>query len=315
MKKMGMAVYMAAGAILLAASAFPQGEKEGQGQVIVTVMPKHSGDQAASLTAQELTIKVNGKDSKVTNLEALKSATDPVELVVLIDGSARTSLGRQLEDITQFVNTLPPNVRTTIGYMQNGVAELTGPFSSDHAQVLRGLHIPVGSAGTNGSPWFCLSDLAKRWPAGDANVRHEVVMITDGVDEYNPRFNPDDPYVQAAINDAVRARMVVYAIYWRDQGRFDRTGYANNDGQNLLQIVTQATGGKSFWEGIGNPVSFQPYLEELTHRLQNQYELSFSVPLKGKPEVETLKLKFKAPGSEVDAPQQVFVTQPGLAQE
>src|SRR5271170_8215619 len=85
MKKMGMAVYMAAGAILLAASAFPQGEKEGQGQVIVTVMPKHSGDQAASLTAQELTIKVNGKDSKVTNLEALKSATDPVELVVLID--------------------------------------------------------------------------------------------------------------------------------------------------------------------------------------------------------------------------------------
>src|SRR5271168_977652 len=50
MKKLGMAVCMAAGTMLLAASAFAQSEKEGQGQVIVTVMPKHSGDQAANLT-------------------------------------------------------------------------------------------------------------------------------------------------------------------------------------------------------------------------------------------------------------------------
>ena len=32
----------------------------------------------------------------------------------------------------------------------------------------------------------------------------------------------------------------------------------------------QATGGKSFWQGMGNPVSFQPYFEELTRRLRNQ---------------------------------------------
>ena len=298
---------------MLAASAFPQGEKEGQGQITVTVLPKHEGDQAPNVSAQEMTIKVNGKDSKIGNL-VRKGDKDPVELAVLIDSSARTSLGRQLEDISQFVKSLPPNIRSTIGYMTNGRTVLSGPFSTDHAEVLKGLHLPLGSAGSNGSPYFCLSDLAKSWPSQDREARREVLMITDGVDEFNRRFDPDDPYVQAAVADSVRAHQVVYAIYWRNQGRADNTQYSNNAGQNLLVELTETTGGKSFWQGSGNPVSFQPYLEELTRRFQNQYELSLIVPIKGKPEIETVKLKFKAPGLEVNVPQQVFVTRLGAGE-
>jgi hypothetical protein len=74
-----------------------------------------------------------------------------------------------------------------------------------------------------------------------------------------------------------------------------------------LAQVTQATGGKSFWEGTGNPVSFEPYFDELTRRFRNQYELGFTSSLGSKPEVETLKLKLSAPGTEVDTPQQVLV--------
>ena len=189
-----------------------------------------------------MSIKVNGKDAKVAGFEALKGAKDPVELVILIDGSARTSLGRQLSDIEEFVNKLPPNIRATIGYMQNGNTALTGPLTADHAAVLKGLHIPGGAPGSNASPYFCISDLAKRWPSQDRSARREVVMVTDGVDEYNRRYDPDDPYLQAAIQDSVKAHMVVYAIYWRDSGRFDQTGYANNTGQNLILQVTDATG-------------------------------------------------------------------------
>jgi hypothetical protein len=314
MKNVGIAIVVAAGAMLLAAPAFPQAEKEGQGEVIVTILPKHDGETAPNVSTQDLTIKINGKDAKITNFAALKSDRDPIELAILIDGSARTSLGRQLDDIAQFVKSLPPNVRATIGYMQNGNAALTGPFSTDHQAILRGLHIPGGTPGSNGSPYFCLSDLAKRWPSQDTSVRREVLMVTDGVDEYNRRYDPEDPYVEAAVNDAVRAHLVVYTIYWANQGRFDRTNYANNSGQNLLLTVTEATGGKSFWEGTGNPVSFQPYLEELTRRFKNQYELSFVAPMKGKPEIDNLKLKFKAPGEEVNVPQEVFVMNSGVAQ-
>jgi hypothetical protein len=99
----------------------------------------------------------------------------------------------------------------------------------------------------------------------------------------------------------------VYSIYWADRGRADSTAYQNNAGQNLMIEVTEATGGRNFWQGMGNPVSFEPYFDELTRRLRNQYELGFVTPLKGKPEVETMKLKLSAPGDDVSAPNQVIV--------
>jgi hypothetical protein len=314
MKALRLAVGIVAGMLLMSAPMFGQGEKDGQGQAVVTILPKHAGDATANVSAQDVKLKINGKETSVTNLVPLRGAKDGVELVVLMDGSARSSLGSQLSEIAQFVQSMPPNAKVAVGYMQNGQTILSGPLTADHAQVLRGLHLPAGMAGSNGSPYFCLSDLAKRWPSTETGVRREVLMVTDGVDEYNRRYDPDDPYVQAAIKDSIRAGLVVYSIYWRSQGRADATAYANNSGQNLLLSVTDATGGKSFWEGMGNPVSFQPYLEELARRFQNQYELSFVTRFNGKPEVQGMKVKLSAPGSEVNAPQQVFVVRGGVAQ-
>ena len=139
-------------------------------------------------------------------------------------------------------------------------------------------------------------------------------MVTDGVDSYDRRFDAEDPYVEAAIADATRARLVVYAIYWMNQGFADRTAGANDAGQNLLAQVTQATGGKSFWQGMGNPVSFQSYFDELLRRFNNQFEIGFTAPGEGKPAVEQFQLKLHAPGTEIDAPQRVLVVPAGPAQ-
>jgi hypothetical protein len=308
MKNAGIAVCTTLMA-LLAAPGFAQveGQQGGQGDVVVTVLPKHDGEVAPSVANQDLAVKVDGKNAKVTKWAPFVSPNDRVELVLMIDSGARTSLGRQLDEIAQFINSLPPNVKSAIAYMENGQTTFAVPFTGDHTAVLKALHLPGGSAGSSASPYFCLSDLAKRWPSNDGAARREVVMVTNGVDNYDRRFDPEDPYVQAAMTDSVRARLVVYAIYWADQGVANSTGAANNAGQNLLQEVTAATGGKSFWQGMGNPVSFDPYFTELTRRLKNQYELGFTTGLKGKPEVETLRLKLSAPNTDVNAPQQVLV--------
>jgi hypothetical protein len=278
-----------------------------QGQAVVTILPKVEGQLPSSVTQQDLAVKVNGKNAKVAHWGPFQAPNNQIELVLLIDGSARNSLGRQMSDIEQFVNSLPPNVKAGIAYMSNGQAVFASPLSADHAAVLRNLHLPGGSFGISASPYFCLSDLAKSWPGQDSSARREVVMVTDGVDNYDRQYNPEDPYVETAINDATRARLVVYAIYWMNQGRADQTVYENNAGQNLLEQVTQATGGKSFWQGMGNPVSFQPYFEDLTRRLRNQYELGFVAPLAGKAGVEDMRLKLHAPGTEVDAPLKVLM--------
>jgi hypothetical protein len=316
MKKARIALQIVLVPMLMTMPAIAQSEAGmGTGAAVVTVLPKHEGDVAPSVANQDLSLKVNGKSAKVTTWAPFKSPGDKLELVLLIDESARSSLGTQMNEIEGFVKTLPPNAKAGIAYMENGRAAFSAPLSADHSQVLKALHLPSGGAGVDSSPYFCLSDLAKNWPSQDPEARREVVMVSDGVDRYNLHFDPDDPYVQAATSDAVKAHMVVYAIYWLGRGRVDQTVYENNAGQNLMQIVTQATGGKSFWQGTGNPVSFQPFFEELTRRLRNQYELAFTTGIKGKPEVETMKLKLSAPGDDVSAPQQVLVSPQGMTHE
>ena len=220
--------------------------------------------------------------------------------MVLIDGGA-SNLGRQFDEIKQFIQGLRPDTKTAVGYMEDGRAVLAGPLSADHAQLAREIHLP---AAPSSSPYFSLSDLAQHWPSQAHGVRREVVLICDGIDAYDQRYDPSDPYVVSAISDSVRAGLVVHAIYW--QGR--SLGETNStDGQSLLTLVTQATGGGGYWTGTGNPVSFQPYFDDLTRRLDNQYELDFSAKLDRKPAVESFKFKLTGLALEVTSPQQVYV--------
>jgi hypothetical protein len=315
MKKVGLAVLTLAGAmaLLAPAAALAAPGQQGQGQAVVTVLPKDGNEKQVAIQQQELQLKVNGKDSTVTEWTPLRGAGSPLELVLLIDSSARTSLGTQMGEIQSFVKEMPSHTKMAIAYMENGRAAFTGPFSPDAAQVLNGLHLPAGGAGTSSSPYFCLSDLAKNWPSNDRTARREVVMVTDGVDYYNLRYDPEDPYVQAAISDSVRAGLVVYSIYWANRGGVDRSFYENNAGQSLLAEVTQATGGNNYWEGVGNPVTFEPYFKDLRIRLANQYRLGFQAEVKGKPEVLPMKLKIGGPEAKVYFPQQVLVTPVGTS--
>jgi hypothetical protein len=256
MKNPGMAMCLAVITLLAAAPGFSQTDShQGQGKAVVTVLPKHDGASPLSITGQELSIKVNGKPAQFTSWKPLQSGENSLELVLLIDGSARSSLGNQFDAIEHFVKALPPNTKAAIAYMANGRAVFAGALSADHEQVLRALHMPAGTPGSNASPYFCLSDLAQHWPSTDRAARREVLMVTDGVDNYQLEFDPDDPYVQAAITDSVRAGVVVYSIYWMNKGIVSSSQYQSNSGQNHLIAVTQATGGKNFWQGMGNPVS------------------------------------------------------------
>ncbi|HEY1768502.1 MAG TPA: hypothetical protein VGG26_12650 [Terracidiphilus sp.] len=296
------------GSLFATRPAFAASEsQQGQGRAIVTVLPDKNAP-APQISQQQLNVKVDGKNSQVTRWRQL-GPNSPVELVILIDGAARSSLGTQMRDIQHFVQTLPPNVSAAIAYMENGRAALAGPLTTDRAQTLNGLHITGGVPGISASPYFCLSDLAQHWPSNHRAARREVVMITDGVDYYDGarHYDPEDPYLQAAITESARTQLIVYSIYWRNIGRIDRSMAADNSGQNLLAQLTQATGGNNYWEGYGNPVSLQPFFEDIDRRLSNQYELGFMAASKGKPQVESFRLKADVHGAKIDAPQQVLV--------
>lgn len=301
-------VALAAGALAVTLPTVSFAASQGQGRAVITVMAKSNREADLRIQTQDLDVKINGKTAAATGWTSLSGSEGPLELVVLIDNGARSSLGTQMSDVRDFIKQLPAGSKAAIAYMQNGRAVFTGPLSADPAETLKALHLPSGTPGGNGSPYFCLSDLAQHWPSSDRSARREVVMITDGIDAYSERFDPEDPYVQSSIKDSARAGLVVYTIYWANAGRADSSSYLSSGGQNLLQIVAEATGGFNYWNGAGNPVSFQSYFKDLLERFDHQYRLSFSADLKGNAEVKSMKLNVGGPAAQVTAPNRVFVS-------
>jgi hypothetical protein len=303
-----MKLKAAAAGLVLIACALPLLAQRGDttsAQAVVTVLAK--GGEAPPLQQQNLKVWADGKESTITQWQALRGDRAGLEFVLLIDDSARSSIGLQLNDLAKFIQSLPPTTSVGVAYMQNGRAAFAQNLTVDHALAAKAIRITGGTPGSSASPYFCLSDLAKHWPSQDPNNRREVLMVTDGVDRYSPRYDPEDPYLQAAISDSQKAGLIVYSIYFRDTGRLDRSGYETNAGQSLLTQVAQGTGGNLYYQGLSNPVSFRPFLEDLSKRLENQYELGFTTPTKPKQELVQLKVKTDVGHVSINAPQRVPV--------
>src|SRR5215472_2447201 len=189
---------LAAGLILCSlACAFPSlGQSDtATAQTVVTVVPK-SGE-VPDLQRQNLKVWADGKESSVTQWQSLHGDRAGLEFVVLIDDSARSSFGLQMNDLAKFIQSLPPTALVGVAYMQNGRAVFAQNLTPDHALAAKAIRLTGGVPGGNASPYFCLSDLAKHWPSEDPKNRREVLMVTDGIDRYNLRYDPDDPYLQA----------------------------------------------------------------------------------------------------------------------
>lgn len=280
-------------------------QETSTGRAIVTATSKRAED-VTILPRQSITLEENRKPQDVTGWVPLRGPRSGLQLVVLLDDSSRGNLGSQLNDIRSFLAGLPPTTQVAIGYMRNGSPNLVQKFTTDHTQAAATLRLPSGEVGINGSPYFCLSDLIKHWPGGNSNVRREVIMVTDGVDRYSgARFDPNNPYVQSATTDAQKAGVIVYSIYYRGAGRADQNLLVTDGGQNYLTQVSGDTGGKVYLEGLGNPVSFAPFLSDIQRKLQNQYELTFVSS--AKPGLQSVKVKTSQPNTSLQWPARVPV--------
>ena len=87
-------------------------------------------------------------------------------------------------------------------------------------------------------------------------------MITNGVDPYNGSVSPlnqDSPYVQSSQEDAQRAGVAVYSIYYPVRG--ERGNLVSFSGQGYLQQVGAATGGESLYTGSMTPPDLAPFFD------------------------------------------------------
>lgn len=280
-------------------------QDEGPATVRVIVRAESKAQTTAPLQASDLKLEFDGKQVDITRVQPLmrQGGGRPVEVALLIDDGLRANFGTQLQDIEQFVDkTASPQVSVGVGYMRNGHAEFPVGFSTDPEQEKKAIRLPISIAGINGSPYFVLDDLLKRWPTNTGAPR-VILMITSGIDAYNGSVSPlnqDSPYVQTATENAQKAGVPVYSIYY---GRREvNSGFGSFSGQSYLSQVAEGTGGESFNQGTINPVSLAPYFTQFNRALQESYLVNFQTTSR---KLERLKVSSTEKGIKVHAAQAV----------
>jgi len=292
----------------LSGSAYPQdvGTQDTSAHMLVTVEAKH-GKDVPDVGQVDVMVREGHDRDQVTSWVPAQGDHAALQLFILLDDGSSFSLGRQIEDLQHFITAQPSSTLVGVAYMQNGTARVEQNPTNDHALAAKSLRLPAGIGGINASPYFSLSDLVKRWPASSA--RREILMVSDGIDRYNAGGNADDPYLDAAIDDALRAGIAVFSIYNPGAGRVGRSGRRTYWGQTYLSQLSGDTGGKSYSIGFtGSPVSFDPYLDDIALHLNHQYMLTFNAKPQKRSGWQNVKVMTEVSNAVLVSPRKVYVS-------
>jgi hypothetical protein len=279
-------------------------------QMTVTVRVLGKNKRMPEINREDIIVR-QGKDRlQVTGWTPLSGDRGPLDLFILIDDAARTSVSSQFGDLREFIDSLPTTTSVGVGYMRNGTVQVAQDLTTDRRRSANALRIPLGSPGASGSPYLSVIDLMKGWP--ESSNRREIVMITDGIDRlhgYPHRRGLDhmSPDVSAASTVAQRTGTIIHSIYTRGVGWRGTNFWQITNGQNALTKLADETGGESFFLGIDQPVSFRPYLDRLQSSLDNRYRLEFNAMPGKKPGLQYVKLTTEVAGIDLDSADSVWV--------
>jgi hypothetical protein len=265
--------------------------------MVVTVKP-HRGAQVPAVAADDVKVYQKGQLDTVASWVPLQGDRAGLQLYILIDDTSRSTLALQYSSIDKFIDEQPATTAIAVGYMRNGTVYTAQNLTTDHALAEKSLRLPLGSGAAYTSPYLALSDLMKKWP--ETKDRREILMITSGTDPLGGGFSNDpysNPYLGAAFEQAQRGGFIVYSIYSPGAGRGGRGLFRTNLAQSGLDLLSQKTGGETYYLGFGAPVDITPYLRDISNNLKNQYGLTFIAKSAKKPTLEPVKVKTEMPNT------------------
>jgi hypothetical protein len=273
---------------------------------IVVTVESHKGKEIPVINREDVMVHDGRDRDTVVDWVPAQGEHAALELMILLDDGSNSTLGTQLDDLRNFISSQPNTTTVGVAYMRDGIAEVVQNLTNDHSAAAKALRLPLGTRGVNGSPYLALTDLVKRWPTTAA--RRAVVMATDGVDRLYGTGDLQDPYLDEAIDNALRAGITVSAIYtaWDilviATGR--RTGVRPTSRDwRMKREERPITSGFS-----GPPVSFTPFLEDVEKRLAHQYLLTFLAKPPKKANWQRIRLMTEVPNADLVAPGKVWVT-------
>lgn len=252
------------------------------------------------LNVVDLTVSEDGDPQTILSIRSYVNS--PLTLAVLIQDDLVQSIANEVKPIADFVRRLPKNSRVLVGYLRTGSLQVRQKFTTDLEKAAKALRSPlsVASAGPS-SPYIEVIDAIRRFDAQPSG-RRAILLVSDGLDLSRGADSSSATQsidLERAITDAQRRGIAVYAFYSPSVAALN-TSLTGNAQSSLLRLADE-TGGRAFFQGSGAPVSFAPYLRDLSASLETQIALTYlsTHPDKG---FHRIKISAATPGVELEYP-------------
>lgn len=273
----------------------------GEGRVRAVTIPVTVKTKTEMAMLPPLVVREDGELQQTLSVRG--AAQSPLQLAVLVQDDVVSSIGNDIQTLADFIRRLPSGSRVMVGYLTAGTLQVRQRFTTDLERAARALRVPIGAAtAAPFNPYVQVIEALRRFD-GLPTGRRAIIMISDGLDLSRgldaaaPTQSID---LERAIREAQRRAVAVYTIY---APTFGGTGLGGlrlvSYGQGSLNRLAEETGGQSFFQGTGAPVSIAPFLREIGASLQRQLAVTY---LSTHPDRGFHRIEIRAEGLELRYP-------------
>jgi VWFA-related protein len=224
----------------------------------------------------DLSVSEDGEPQTILSIRGM-GTNSPITLAVLIQEDLVPSVGTEIKSLANFITNLPRGSRVMIGYLRTGSLQVRQKFTNDLERAAKALRPPSGFASAGPyNPYVEVIEALKKFDSQPLG-RRAILLVSDGldisrgVDSSAPTQSVD---LQRAVNESQRRGVAIYGFYAPTAAASSNLSLAANAQSSLLRLSDE-TGGHAFFQGLGAPVSFDPFLRELDVSLQKQAALTF----------------------------------------
>jgi VWFA-related protein len=252
--------------------------RDGVRTVVIPVTVRTKGSRMGrELDVVNFTVREDGEEMRKLSIRWLGNS--PLTLSVLIQDGVVPSIGNEMKGIADFIRSLPEGSRVFVGYIRAGSLQVRQKFTTDLERAALALRPPISFASAAPSnPYTEIIDSLRRFESQPAG-RRATVVVSDGLD-YSRGFDTVSVVqsidLQRAINEAQRRGVAVYALYAPSVITAVRSNHLLAAGaQSSLGRLSQETGGRAYFQGLDAPVSYEPFLKDVSTSLTRQLALTY----------------------------------------
>ncbi|HKR60814.1 MAG TPA: hypothetical protein VJS64_13920 [Pyrinomonadaceae bacterium] len=254
------------------------------------------------LQAVDLVVTEDGEPQTLLSIRAM-GVNSPLNLIVLIQDDVVSSIGLEIKPLAAFIQKLPRGSRVSVGYIRTGTLQVRQKFTSDLEKVARALRPPLGvSSAAPYNPYVEVIEALRRFDSQPAG-RRAILLISDGLDISRGTSSSSAAQsvdLERSIAEAQRRSVAIYSFFAPTTTSL-ASGTLMSDAQSSLQRLSDETGGRAFFQGLGIPTSFEPFIAELNSVLDRQIALTYLSTHPGKG-FHRIKINTSRPDVEVNYP-------------